>query len=259
MGSTAKALKLLDYFSVERPSIGLTQFAKLAGYDKATTHRRLSDLAATGFIEQDANTRAYRLGPAVLRLSNVRERTFPTREAALPALQALAQATSETVHLSLIEGDTGLATIAYFLSNHSIRVHIDEAQVLPFHATASGIACMAFSSPDFQQQVLSNDLKSNTKQTITDKAAIKAIMQDVAISGISRNNGGFESDVTGFAAPVFDRQGYCTGSVAVASPSARVSNTEDAQTRISALQIAATAITTAWGGKVPVALKKAWS
>ncbi len=36
-----KALGLLDYFSEQRSSIGLSEFARLAGYNKATTRRFL--------------------------------------------------------------------------------------------------------------------------------------------------------------------------------------------------------------------------
>lgn len=259
MGSTAKALKLLDYFSVSRPTIGLTQFAKLAGYDKATTHRRLSDLCAVGFVEQDSTTRAYRLGPAILRLANVRESTFPTRESAMPALQALSVATGETVHLSLIEGDSGLATIAHLLSDQrSMRVHIDEAEILPFHATASGLICMAFSSPEFRLNILSQDLKASTEHTITDKTLIGKKIKEAAACGFGRNDGGFESDVTGLSAPVFDSHGNCKGAVAVASPSSRIDTATQADTQ-AALKVAAIAISTAWGGEIPEHLKEIWS
>lgn len=259
MGSTTKALKLLDYFSASRPTIGLTQFAKLAGYDKATTHRRLSDLCAVGFVEQEAATRAYRLGPAILRLANVRECTFPTRESALPALQELSDATGETVHLSLIEGDSGLATVAHLMSHqYGMRAHIDEAEILPFHATASGLVCLAFSSSEFRQHILSQSLQASTEHTITDRAQIEERIEEVAISGFGRSDGGFESEVTGLSAPVFDAQGFCNGAVAVAAPSSRVSAASQAKTQ-TLLMVAATAITLAWGGEIPDHLRKIWS
>lgn len=259
MGSTAKALKLLDYFSASRPTIGLTQFAKLAGYDKATTHRRLSELCAVGFVEQDSTTRAYRMGPAILRLANVRESTYPTRESALPVLQALSEATGETVHLSLIEGDTGLATVAHLMSHqHGMRAHIDEAEILPFHATASGLVCLAFSSVEFRQHILSQRLQASTEHTMTDRALLEKRIEEVANSGFGRSDGGFESEVTGLSAPVFDAQGFCNGAVAVASPSSRVDAASQIKTQ-ALLQTAATAITVAWGGEIPDHLKNIWS
>lgn len=256
MGSTAKALKLLDYFSASRPTIGLTEFAKLAGYDKATTHRRLADLNAAGFVEQDRVSRSYRLGPAVLRLANVRESTFPTRESALPALQRLSDATGETVHLSLAEGDTGLATIAHLLSNqNSTRVHIDESEILPYHATASGLVVLAYGPSEFRKTILSKDLKASTQFTVTDRAEIENKLDQIESTGFAISSGGFEADVVGMATPVFDAHGNCNGAVAVASPSSR-SEPERQRAFKQALQSAAQEITKAWGGAYPDPLKK---
>ena len=71
MGTIAKALQLLTHFSTDLPEIGLSQFVQLTGEDKATLHRRLGELKASGFLDQDASSRAYRLGPAISRLEIV--------------------------------------------------------------------------------------------------------------------------------------------------------------------------------------------
>lgn len=259
MGTTAKALKLLNLFSVDRPEIGLTEFAKLAGYDKATTHRRLNDLAECGFVEQDPGSRAYRLGPAVLRLAYLRERTFPAREAAMPALQALARATSETVHLSLIQGHEGLSTLAHIGSTaHGMRVYVDEAEILPFHATASGIAVLAYSAAEFTDEILGRALEPYTDDTVTDLASLRRRIDSARSRGFGYSDGGFEPGVFGLAAPVFDHNGLCNGAIAVATPQSRIDDdTRTAHCR--ALVVAASAITTAWGGQLPDHIQAAWA
>jgi len=82
MGTISKALDLLGHFSSTRSQIGLTEFVTLTRRDKATVHRHLSELEQNGFLEQHPQTRAYRLGPALLRLAAVREAAFPMRAAA---------------------------------------------------------------------------------------------------------------------------------------------------------------------------------
>jgi DNA-binding IclR family transcriptional regulator len=96
MGTVSKALELLDFFSIARPLIGLSDLARLADLNKATCFRLVSELCDFGLIEQVGTAREYRLGPSLLRLAALREAQVPTRDAAMPTLQALAAKTGET-------------------------------------------------------------------------------------------------------------------------------------------------------------------
>ena len=77
MQTIEKGLSLLQLFSEQRPEMGLTEMARYSGFDKATTRRFLLALKKHGFVEQNAVTRAYRLGPGILRLARVREAVSP--------------------------------------------------------------------------------------------------------------------------------------------------------------------------------------
>ena len=68
-----KALRLLTLFSEQRPELGLSELARLAGYDKATSRRLLVALQRYGLIEQSPGSRRYRLGTTVLQLARIRE------------------------------------------------------------------------------------------------------------------------------------------------------------------------------------------
>ncbi|MFT5111764.1 MAG: DNA-binding IclR family transcriptional regulator [Parasphingorhabdus sp.] len=69
MQTTDKALSLLSQFSESRPQIGLSEFARLARFDKATTRRLLISLIRNGLVEQHPETRKYRLGASILSLA----------------------------------------------------------------------------------------------------------------------------------------------------------------------------------------------
>ena len=59
MGTVTKALTLLDHFTLARPLIGLSEVARLAGVNKATAFRLLSELQSAGFVEQAGSAREY--------------------------------------------------------------------------------------------------------------------------------------------------------------------------------------------------------
>ncbi len=257
MGTVSKALILLEHFTRSRPEIGLSDLARLAGMNKATVYRLVTELQSHGFVEQ-TNGRMYRVGPAVLRLAALREATVPLRAAALQALQALSDRTGETAHLSQLQGDR-LVTYAYtYAQAHGTSVRMEDAELLPFHATSSGLAVLAFAAPAFRDQILAAPLPALTPETPTDPAEIRARLDRVRATGVSDSTGGFERDVHSLAVPLFDDTATCTAAVAVAAPAARMTPSLRA-TITTALQDTARALTETWGGVVPEDLQEAWS
>ncbi|MFL4468799.1 helix-turn-helix domain-containing protein [Tateyamaria armeniaca] len=104
MSTVAKALGLLDLFSDTHPRLGLSDVQRLTGRDKATVHRHLVALEQVGFLEQDKETRAYRLGPALTRLAGMRSRTVPEVEMVRTVIDALSRTAGELVHISRLQG-----------------------------------------------------------------------------------------------------------------------------------------------------------
>jgi DNA-binding IclR family transcriptional regulator len=257
MGTITKALSLLNHFSASRSEIGLTEFRNLSGQDKATVHRHLSELTANGFLEQNPGTKGYRLGPAILRLAAVRERLFPARRLVAPLVEKLAGELGELVHVSLREGDHLSPLYHFDALIHGTRVYFDEAELLPLHATASGLAMLAFGPADLLPKLLKTKLKPSTGYTITDTELLKQAVEQVRNHGIAFVDQGFEEHVSSFASPVFGDLPEAVGTIAVAAPTVRM--TEELKAKIrSALPLAATEVTEKLGGVVPVDLRRIW-
>ena len=68
MTTVDKALNLLGFFSLSRPEWGLSDLARNAALDKATALRLLRSMQRHELIEQDPETRRFRLGKAFLTL-----------------------------------------------------------------------------------------------------------------------------------------------------------------------------------------------
>lgn len=250
MGTVSKALSLLDFFSLTRESVGLSELARLSGMNKATVHRLMSEMQARGFVEQTGAAREYRLGPAFLRLAALREAAVPMREVADAVLADLSRDTHETSHVSLLQGET-LTTLSYAYSPlHRTRVAMEDAEVLTLHNTSSGLAVLAFSPPAFVDAVLSRPLARPTPDTETDPAAIRARLGPIRASGMAESIGSFEADVHSHAMPLFDAASRVTGAIAVAAPAARMTAEHRSLIR-SALRRHALHLTRAMGGLPP--------
>ena len=246
MHTIDKALSLLDLFSEQRPSIGLSEFARIAQFDKATTHRYLGAMLRNGLLEQDPVTRAYRLGSNLARLACVRERTHPIEAVVQPVLMRLANATGETAHFSMYCGEV-LATLGVAESRKVQRVIIENGEPLPFHATSSGLAFLAFAAPRIVEAALAPSLKAFTPATVTDPARIRAMLEACRRNGYATSVNGFEEGVFSIAAPVFNSGDEVCGAVSVAAPLSRKNQAAEAAIR-DAVRGAAAEITRALGG-----------
>ena len=255
MSSTvAKALSLLDYFSEERPEIGLSELARQSKIDKATVHRMMSVMADAGLIEQRAETKLYRLGAGTLRLASVREACFPTTSVLNDALAELTNQTGETSHASVLSGRV-VATVGILESHKSSRVSLEAGQSLPYTATASGLAILAFSEEGFVERVLSDELTKNTDFSVTDPAVVRDILNNIKKNGFAIADQTYEDDVYGIASPVFDQSGYAFGALAVATPAHRITD-EIRDAIVHQVVRVAKDVTVRLGGRLPQAFLK---
>jgi len=256
MSSTTKTLALLSHFSQARPEIGLTQLCRLAGRDKATTYRHLQSLETAGFIEQNPISKAYRLGPALLQLAQMREATVPRKSGALAPLQALSDATGETSHITVLSGSTLYGLVSCESPKHGTRAIID-IDTFPFHATASGLCVLAFGPSELMDLACEN-LGGFTDATPQTPSDLQDLVADIRKTGFGRANGTYEAELQGCSAPIFDQTGHIAGAVAVACVGSRFS--PDLETIIKQnLIVAARAITRNWGGTIPAAIEAAWA
>lgn len=248
MQTVDKAVQLLNLFTIQHPEIGLSELARLSGFDKAATRRFLVALQKHGFIEQNPSTKAYRLGVGFLHLARVREAMFPLKTVVKQSLEQLTAQTHETAHAAVINGQQ-LSTLALNFPTRANRVHLEVAEQLPLHATASGLAFMAFASGDWQA-LLPDTLNIYTAATVTDRKVIAQQVAEVAKLGYGMTINGYEDEVTGIAVPFFDTNGWAMGTLAVATPSSRMTP-ELAALIQKALFTASMAVTTALGGRIP--------
>lgn len=215
------AFALLGLFSINSPELGLSEIKRAACLDKATAHRLLTVLRETGMLEQNPSSRLYRLGPEILHLARIREATFPFATVAQPVLEELAGLTGETAHCSLYTKDV-LAVISSVESKKANRVSMRGSEILPLHATAAGIAFLAFAPEDVIRAAMKLQFTAFTSKTCKSANALQKLTANARKNGFAIVNKAFEEDVYGVAAPIFGSSQFAVGAIAVATPCHRL-------------------------------------
>jgi len=255
MPTIDKALGLLNHFSSTAPEITLAQFRELSGFDKATVHRYLTTLRQCGYVEQNPHSKAYRLGPALIRLAAVREKTVPLKRIAAPLLDALADQIGELVHAALAQ-QTGMSALYAKDGGHGgTRVDFDEAEILPFHATSSGLAFLAFGPEEYLQSVTSQALQAYTDATPDTSDKVKSLVSKSKKAGYAYAAQSYESEVCTVAVPFFNTGGTAIGTVAIATPRSRM----DRDSYAKKLADTSQQFTRHLGGNVPGNLSAIWN
>jgi DNA-binding IclR family transcriptional regulator len=221
MGTVSKALGLLDILAQPQGPKGLTAISIAAGFDKATTRRLLLELVGNGYAVQDYESREYELGPSLQVLGRIREERFSLYRTILPFVRELAEQTGETVHAS----EYGAGMLLSICTEHSskpIRVNLDQGQKLPLHATASGIAFLSASTPAFIDTALRKVLTKFTSATLTNPECILKVVHAAASRGYSISDQSLQEGVSSVAAVVRNQNGKPIGTIAIATPSLRM-------------------------------------
>ncbi len=258
MSTISKALSLLDLFTEAQPRLGLSDVQRLTGRDKATVHRHLSALEKVGYLEQDTDTRAYRLGPALTRLAGMRARTVPEVEMVRSVIDALSRRAGELVHISRLQRFDLVDVYHAEHHDHPVRVSFDAYGLPPLFATASGKAYLAFSTAAMLDMALDDSRTYQAGSSRPDRETIANELALIAQRGHASNRDTLRLGVSSVAIPVFDSASRPFATCSIAFPSSRGGPARE-QELATLLMTAGRDITEAMGGNVPPEVEQIWT
>lgn len=208
---------------IERGGASLGEVSEATGIPKSATYRVLQSLCERGYATQEQAAGRYRVGPRVLRLAQAGLEGVELRAVARPALERLAGATGETVHLVVPESD-GVVYVDKVESNQTVRMASRVGMRGEMHSTGVGKAILA-ALPDEQVRALAGrtGLPPRTSRTITSVKALVAELERVRARGYAIDDEENEDDVRCVAMTVRDALGRPLGAVSISAPAYRLS------------------------------------
>ncbi|MEU0673767.1 IclR family transcriptional regulator [Streptomyces sp. NPDC006172] len=213
-----RLLSVLAAFDHGHPALSLTDISRRAGLSLTTAHRLVAALTEWGALERDpAGT--YHVGLRLWEIAALAPRGLALRQAALPYLEDLYEATHENVQLAVRDG----AEVVYteWLSGHSaVGVRIRVGARWPLHVTGVGLVLLAHGSAELQEAYCAAPLASYTPHTITDPASLRRVLAEVRCTGVAVSDRQVTEDALSVAAPVRGPDGEVVAAVSVVVPAA---------------------------------------
>lgn len=150
-----RALRILQVFSLARPTHSLADIANALDLTVPTTHRLLRAMQDSEFVVQDRNTRFYSLGPAILRMAAVIEGRDDILAIATPVLVRLRESTGESLGFHWLVGDRRVCVLE-LVSDHSLRMASGVGHTYPLTGGASSKAILSAMGDERIDEILAN-------------------------------------------------------------------------------------------------------
>lgn len=217
--TVARALDILECFSDAEPELTLKQLSEKTGLYKSRILRLCGTLAAKGFLLRLPRA-TYKLGPTVMVLGKIYQRSNPLASVSRPILKALSAQTGESTKLFVVEGTKRLCLVRE-KGPSPLRYAISEGQTLELYAGAGGKVLLAFAPEDFRNRILSQAREHITPNTIVERERLEKEFAAIRRQGYAVSVGELVPEVAGLAAPVYDQEDKVCGAITIAGATQR--------------------------------------
>ncbi|MFI7482125.1 IclR family transcriptional regulator [Kocuria sp. M1R5S2] len=218
----SNAISVLRCFSVDEPSLGVTEIAGRVGLHKSTVSRILAVLEQEELVARDSQTRRFSLGLGLISVTGPLLADLDERRVAYPVLQTLAEQTGETSALMLWNG-VECVCVEQIPSRRQIK-HTSPLGVR--FNTALSASVQVFLAVQPAERVRALVLAGTIEHPDPTEAGIADYLENlrrVRDEGAAVNYGRTAVDEVAVAAPVHDHRGELVSAVMVAAPRYRVS------------------------------------
>ena len=216
--SLERGLAILSSFHSAQPLLGVSDLSRVVGLSRSTTHRYVSTLTALGYLQQDTETRKYRLGPRVLDLGFSAINSMELRHICAPHLKALSDATGHTVNMAVLDG-TDIVYIERCRAPgpREIDLNLHVGSRLPAYCTSMGKVLLAFLPPRERNDLLDGvDRARRGPNTIPAKRGLLKELERVRRTRLAVTNEELAYGLRSIAVPVWSQTGDVVAAINIA-------------------------------------------
>jgi len=211
----SKADRVLELLA-ERGDMPIAAMIEELDEPRTSVYRLLESMQELGWVDPAPQRGLYRLGLKLFRLGATVSRRFDARQAALPAMERLHEATGETVFLCVRRGYEAVCIERI----DGARVQVLELALggrLPLHVGAAPRALLAFEDEALWDEYLYRAaLNTYTDKTLNTPELVRQSLHECVQSGVVISDEDVTIGIASIAAPVFDHTGRVCAALSLA-------------------------------------------
>ena len=212
VGAIARAVRVLEELADEDEPLGVSELARRTGISKSSVFRIANELDEHRLVERA--DRGYRLGLKLFELGQRVPRQRNLREAARPVMEDLREATRQTVHLAVLDGES-VVYVEVLVGPAGPPLPTRAGVRWPAHATGIGKAILAHSEPSVVERVLAAGLPRVSERTITGAGLLTEELTRIVDRGVAYDLEESKPGLVCVASPVFGSDGRVVAGISV--------------------------------------------
>ena len=224
-----RALDVLELVTRSNRGLTVTELSRKLAIPYSSTHYILFTLLARGYVERIPGSHRYSLGTRAFNFAPLGIAELQLRHVFSPHLHALAKKSGMRIQAAVRKGDEGMI-VDRIDPPWQRQGGVWAGHHFDLHCTALGKVLTAWLSDREMERLFANrTLIRFTARTICDFKTLKANLSEVRNTGFAVNDGEFDLESRGVAAPVFGRFGLVIAAVSAGGSTAEIP-TEQMQT-----------------------------
>jgi len=215
-----KGIAVLELLAHSERPLSLTQIATELRLAKSNVHRLMQALVDLHYVLRDGDSGDYNASIKLWELGTAVLGKLDLRRHAEQQMNALQEATGETVHLSVLDGNE-VVYVHKVESMNPVRAYTQIGGRVPAHCVATGKVLLAFRDMEALLEI-STRLVSYTPNTIVNPSKFLKEMERIRKNGNAMNRGEWRDGVWGVAAPIMGAKGVAIAALGISGPAERI-------------------------------------
>jgi DNA-binding IclR family transcriptional regulator len=207
-----RANSLLGAFGPRHRYLTLSSIVMRTGLPKSTVHRTAQQMTGLGWLVYEEGR--YSLGTRIFELAGHSSVRHELREAALPFMEDLYEATHINVHLG-VRKELEVLYVEKISGHDKITELSQVGGRMPLYCTGIGKSLLAFSGDSVLEQVIDNKLIGRTQATITSPTKLRRELQTIAANGVAYDREEASIGICCVAAPIYGRDRQVVAAMSV--------------------------------------------
>lgn len=222
-GTVGKALDVLDQVAAFERPVRFGELQEKSVYPKATLYRFLQTLTNQGMLAYDSEHQTYSLGIRLVRLAHAAWTQSSLAPIARPHLDALSQASQETVHLAQLDASQVLY-VDKRNARDPVAMYSQAGKVGPAYCTGVGKVMMAFlDEATLAETIAQQSFHRFTPHTLVSAEELRAELENIRARGYGFDREEHEPGIVCVAVPILSPSGRMLGALSVTGPTSRTS------------------------------------
>ncbi|WER48756.1 IclR family transcriptional regulator [Cupriavidus sp. WKF15] len=216
-----RVIEIMEIYAREGRSLTLTELAKLLGAPMSSCLGLIRTLASLGYLYETGRRQGYYPTSRLLNIAQRISRNDPLLERVQPVLEALRDATGETVIFGKLQDDGRVLYLEVRESQNPVRYIATPGELRDVHVNSIGRAILGAMPEEARDAALAKvSFRPRTERTVASRAALEQGIAQWQQQGWYPNFGESFPDLGAIAVPV-DIGGVVYG-MSVAGPIHRV-------------------------------------